>query len=120
LRKMTAFTISESSRLRLGERMKFTMQQKAKLAKLTSFQRAVLLACVKIPRGETRTYSQLARAIGKPKSARAVGNALAANPLAPFIPCHRVVRSDGKLGGYSAKGGARAKESLLLREHRNI
>ena len=100
--------------------MKLTALQRAKLASLTPFQRAVLLECAKIPRGQTRTYSQLACSIGKPKAARAVGNALAINPLAPSIPCHRVVKSDGTLGGYSGRGGAWKKKSLLLRERRNI
>ena len=88
----------------------------ALLRALTPFQRAVLLECARIPKGQTRTYSQVARAIGKPHAARAVGNALAKNPLAPIIPCHRVVRSDGKLGGYSAKGGADRKRKMLERE----
>ena len=100
--------------------MKFTPAQKAKLAKLTKFQRSVLLVCAKIPKGQTRTYSQIARTIGKPKAARAVGNALAANPLAPLIPCHRVIRTDGSLGGYSAKGGAGRKKLLLRLENSNI
>ncbi len=111
--------------------MQLTKSQKRKLARLTPFQRAALLACARIPKGQTRTYSQLARAIGKPHAARAVGNALAKNPfafgreqlfprsrarknpLAPLIPCHRVVRSDGKLGGYSGKGGLKTKKRLL-------
>ena len=100
--------------------MEFTPAQKEKLAKLTSFQRAVLLECAKIPKGETRTYAEIARAIGKPRATRAVGNALGKNPLAPIIPCHRVVRSDGTPGGYSARGGTAKKESLLLSERRNI
>jgi len=100
--------------------MKFTASQKAKLAKLTPFQRAVLLECAKIQKGQTRTYAQIARSIGRPRSARAVGNALSINPLAPLIPCHRVIRSDGTTGGYSAKGG-RARKKLLLRlENSNI
>lgn len=96
--------------------MEFSASQKTKLAALTPFQRSVLLACAKIPQGQTRTYSQLARQIGKPKAARAVANALAANPLAPQIPCHRVIRSDGELGGYSGKGGIKAKARMLRRE----
>jgi O-6-methylguanine DNA methyltransferase len=96
--------------------IRLNLRQKETLSSLTPFQRSVLLECAKIPRGETRTYSQIAAAIGKPKAARAVGNALAINPLAPLIPCHRVVRGDGKLGGYSAKGGARKKRKLLARE----
>ncbi len=96
--------------------MRLTAKQKARLSTLTSFQRSVLFECARIPKGETRTYSQIARAIGRPHSARAVGNALGKNPLAPTIPCHRVVRSDGKLGGYSARGGQAKKRHLLSRE----
>lgn len=96
--------------------MHFTAKQKSTLARLTQFQRAVLLECAKIPRGKTMTYAQLARRIGKPHAARAVGNALSINPLAPLIPCHRVVRTDGGMGGYSAKGGVAKKRKLLLRE----
>lgn len=96
--------------------MEFTAAQRQKLSSLTPFQRSVLLACAKIPKGQTLTYSQLARSIGKPNAARAVGNALAINPLAPLIPCHRVVRSDGTLGGYSAAGGTKTKRKMLLRE----
>ena len=96
--------------------MHLSSAQRAKLSSLPSFQRAVLLECARIPKGQTRTYSQIARAIGKPHAARAVGNALAKNPLAPIIPCHRVVRSDGKLGGYSAKGGMDRKRMMLERE----
>ena len=97
--------------------MKLNKKQHALLSPLTPFQRSVLLECAKIPKGETRTYSQVASAIGKPRAARAVGNALAINPLAPINPCHRVVKSDGELGGYSAKGGV-AKKKLLLRKEK--
>ncbi|MFA6489407.1 MAG: MGMT family protein [Candidatus Micrarchaeia archaeon] len=100
--------------------MEFTPKQKEKLAKLTPFQRAVLLECAKIQKGKTRTYAQIAKAIGKPKAVRAVGNALGKNPLAPLIPCHRVVKSDGSVGGYSAKGGSRKKTQLLMRERTKI
>jgi len=96
--------------------MRLSKKQKARLLPLTPFQRAVLFECLKIPRGQTKSYSQVARAIGKPKAARAVGNALAKNPLAPLIPCHRVVRSDGTSGGYSARGGANKKRALLAGE----
>lgn len=100
--------------------MEFTKSQRALLNRLTPFQRDVLLQCAKIPKGQTRTYAQLARAIGKPKAARAVGSALAINPLAPLIPCHRVIRSDGKLGGYSGAGGQSKKRLLLGLENANI
>lgn len=96
--------------------MKLSSKQMKLLTSLTPFQRAVLLECAKIPKGQTRTYSQIARAIGKPHAARAVGNALAKNPLAPLIPCHRVVRADGKVGGYSGKGGTARKRLLLKKE----
>ncbi|VVB98270.1 Methylated-DNA--protein-cysteine methyltransferase [uncultured archaeon] len=96
--------------------MKLTERQLKRLAALPRFERAVLLACMKIPKGQTRTYSDIAREIGSPCAARAVGNALAKNPFAPIIPCHRVVRKNGALGGYSAKGGTRAKLRLLKKE----
>ena len=80
----------------------------------TTFERKVYAAVRHIPKGQTQTYQWVARQIGKPRAARAVGNALNRNPYAPHVPCHRVVRSDGSLGGY-AKGPAR-KRFLLRRE----
>ena len=70
-------------------------------AKLTDFQRAVYEVVMRIPFGQTRSYKWVARTIGSPWSARAVGQALHKNPYAPYVPCHRVVASDGTLGGYS-------------------
>ena len=70
----------------------------------------------KIPRGKVKTYSEVAKAIGKPLAVRAVANAIGKNPLAPQIPCHRVIRSDGSLGGYSGKGGIKTKRLLLKKE----
>ncbi len=95
-------------------KQKFTVRGKTAL--LTDFQIRVLKACSKIPRGKTKTYSQIAQSAGRPNSARAAGNALAMNPFAPHVPCHRVVRSDGKIGGYSARGGKKQKEKLLKME----
>ena len=69
-----------------------------------------------IPKGKVKTYKQVAVAIKSPKSARAVANACAKNPYAPKIPCHRVIRSDGGLGGYSGIGGTRKKLKLLRSE----
>ncbi len=69
-----------------------------------------------IPKGKVKTYKQVAIAIKKPKSARAVANACAKNPYAPNIPCHRVIRTDGCLGGYSGKGGIKTKKKLLNSE----
>ena len=79
----------------------------------TDFQIAVWKELLKIPAGKTRTYKEIALAIGKPNSSRAVANACAQNPYAPDVPCHRVVRSDGSLGGYSADGGMERKRELL-------
>jgi methylated-DNA-[protein]-cysteine S-methyltransferase len=83
---------------------------------LTDFQRAVLRAVMRVPRGEVITYGALARAIGQPKAARAVGRALGSNPIPIVIPCHRVLASDGSLGGYSGRGGVRTKADLLRLE----
>lgn len=80
----------------------------------TAFQWQVWNELRKIPRGETRTYRQIAEALGQPKAARAVGHACATNPVAVVNPCHRVVRSDGRLGGY--RWGLKRKEMLLERE----
>ena len=82
----------------------------------TPFQKKVYEALLKIPKGQVRTYAEVARMIGKPKAARAIGQALKRNRWAPEIPCHRVIASDGSLGGYSAPGGVAAKRRLLHRE----
>ena len=82
----------------------------------TKFQVRVWRYLAKIPRGSLKTYSQVAKGIGKPLAVRAVGNAIGKNPFAPKIPCHRVIRSDGSLGGYSGKGGIKTKKLLLKRE----
>jgi methylated-DNA-[protein]-cysteine S-methyltransferase len=82
----------------------------------TEFQKKVWGAISRIPRGKVITYKELAQKIGRPNSVRAVGNAVGANPMPIMIPCHRVVRSDGKLGGYSGKGGAKTKRALLIAE----
>src|SRR5208283_2193513 len=80
----------------------------------TAFQRRVWEALQKIPRGETRSYSAVAKMIGMKKATRAVARACAANPVAVAIPCHRVVREDGALGGY--RWGIERKEQLLAME----
>ncbi len=82
----------------------------------TDFQHDVWKALIKIPYGETCTYAQVAKMSGHPNAVRAVANAIGKNPLPPIIPCHRVIRSDGKIGGYSAKGGIAAKRRLLSKE----
>ena len=83
----------------------------------TFFQKKVWNYLKKIPKGTVKTYKQVAIAINRPKSARAVANACAKNPQAPKIPCHRVIRSDGRLGGYSGKGGIKQKLRLLRSEN---
>mgnify|MGYP002038836044 CR=1 FL=1 len=82
----------------------------------TKFQVKVWKYLIKIPIGCVKTYSQVAKAIGRPAAARAVANAIARNPYPPDIPCHRVIRSDGSLGGYSGKGGIKTKKKLLKNE----
>ena len=82
----------------------------------TAFQEAVWQELSKIPEGETRSYADIAAAIGKPKAVRAVGSANGANHVAVLIPCHRVVRSDGTMGGYAY--GLEIKELLLEKERR--
>ena len=86
----------------------------------TKFQLKVWKFLISIPKGSVKTYKQVAIAIKRPKSARAVANACAKNPYAPKIPCHRVIRSDGGLGGYSGKGGVRQKLKLLRSEKVSI
>ena len=82
----------------------------------TEFQLKVWAYLRQIHRGSVRTYSQVAKDIGKPLSTRAVANAIGKNPYPPEIPCHRVIRSDGSLGGYSGKGGVKTKRFLLKKE----
>ena len=82
----------------------------------TKFQEKVWNYLKTIRKGTVKTYKQVAIAINRPKSARAVANAVGKNPFAPKIPCHRVIRSDGSLGGYSGKGGVKTKKLLLKRE----
>ena len=82
----------------------------------TPFQLKVWKELRKIPYGETQTYKQIAEILGNSRAARAVANACGKNPLPIIIPCHRVIRSDGGLGGYSGKGGVKEKQRLLDRE----
>lgn len=86
------------------------------LARVGPFEREVLEALRRIPAGQVRTYRDIARGLGEPGAARAVGAACARNPLPLLIPCHRVVRADGTLGGYSLQGGVDLKRRLLQRE----
>ena len=97
------------------------MGVRSKDAKLkgTNFQIKVWKELKKIPIGKTKTYKEIAIILGKPKAARAVANACKKNPYPIIIPCHRVIRSDGSLGGYSGNGGKKRKEKLLELEKKS-
>ena len=82
--------------------------------KTPDFYRAALMECIEIPYGETLSYKQIAENMGNPRSARAVGLAMARNPLPIIIPCHRVVRSDGGLGGYGGTNSNTSIKQLFL------
>ncbi len=86
------------------------------LAGKTPFQLAVIEACRRIPRGQVRTYAQLAAQAGYPGRARAVGNVMASNQVPLVVPCHRVVAANGRLGGFSAPAGMEMKRRLLRLE----
>jgi methylated-DNA-[protein]-cysteine S-methyltransferase len=97
----------------LGKAVRF--RARLDLSGVTPFQRSVYKAARGIPWGETRTYGEIARAIGRPRSARAVGQALGRNPVPLVVPCHRVVASRGP-GGFSAAGGIPLKKKMLAME----
>jgi methylated-DNA-[protein]-cysteine S-methyltransferase len=99
-----------------GNHVNFGPDIPVTIDELSNFHRAVLLACRNIEFGKTISYSLLAKKSGNPTASRAVGNALAKNPLPLIIPCHRVIRGDGKLGGFSAPGGIDLKARLLRLE----
>jgi methylated-DNA-[protein]-cysteine S-methyltransferase len=102
-----------------GRRTRFeTPLAPAEIRGGTDFQRAVWDALLNIPFGETRSYGELARAVGRPRAVRAVGAANALNPISIFVPCHRVVGSAGALTGYA--GGIEAKRFLLELERRGL
>jgi methylated-DNA-[protein]-cysteine S-methyltransferase len=97
-----------------GKRRAFDMP--VDLQSVTTFQQRVLRAALKIPRGQTLTYSEVARRIGQPRAARAVGQALSRNPIPIVVPCHRVLAADGSLRGYSGGQGVKTKAWLLALE----
>jgi methylated-DNA-[protein]-cysteine S-methyltransferase len=86
------------------------------LAHLTDFQRKVVAQCRRIRRGRTRSYGEVAAAVGSPGAARAVGSVMANNRFPIIIPCHRVVGAAGSLGGFSAEGGLTTKQRMLALE----
>ena len=90
------------------------------VSRMPRFQRSVLEACRGIPYGRTASYGDLARAAGRPNAARAAGGAMARNPLPLVVPCHRVLRSDGSIGGFSSTRGVAEKLNLLQLENVSI
>ena len=86
------------------------------ILKGTKFQLKVWKYLKNIPKGQVITYLDVAKGINHPKAVRAVANAIGKNPYAPKIPCHRVIRSDGSVGGYSGPGGVKTKKKLLKLE----
>jgi len=87
-----------------------------KLVNVSDFERAVLEEVKKIPYGATASYGEIARRVGRPGGARAVGRVMGKNPIPLIIPCHRVVASGGKTGGFSAPGGIKLKRKMLMLE----
>lgn len=98
-----------------GKRRKFTLPLDPQG---TKFDQKVWKATQKIPYGQVRTYKDIAKIIGKPQASRAIGNALGRNPIPIIIPCHRVIASNGTLGGYSS--GLKIKKMLLLLEQKHL
>lgn len=99
-----------------GEPVDFSRDPAVDLNGSHPFARRVLQACRKIAFGRTTTYSDLARQVGSPRAARAVGSVMAGNPIPLIIPCHRVLRTDSGLGGFSAPGGTAIKQKMLRHE----
>ncbi|MCP4258650.1 MAG: methylated-DNA--[protein]-cysteine S-methyltransferase [Planctomycetes bacterium] len=96
-----------------GEYVKFSRDIPLILDGFSSFGKSVLTTCREIEIGQTTTYGKLAKKAGNPKASRAVGSTLAKNPMPLIIPCHRIIRSDGKMGGFSAPGGISVKKKML-------
>ncbi len=99
-----------------GDNVNFGADIPVSLNGFRGFSRRVLTTCRTIKFGQTITYAGLAKKAGRSAAGRAVGNALARNPLPLIIPCHRIIRSDGKLGGFSAPGGVSLKSRLISHE----
>jgi len=101
-----------------GARVNFSPAVPLVLDGVGDFSRCVLAACRTVLFGQVITYRELAGRLGRPAASRAVGSALARNPLALLIPCHRIIRTDGRLGGFSAPGGIELKQKMLDLERR--
>jgi O-6-methylguanine DNA methyltransferase len=103
-----------------GACIKFSRDIPLILDGFSSFGKSVLTTCREIEIGQTITYGQLAKKAGRPNASRAVGSTLAKNPLPLIIPCHRIIRSDGKMGGFSAPGGIILKKKMLELERQAL
>lgn len=110
----TDFVLNNGQAEILGKRIFIKKESVALQTKGTAFQQTVWKALMEIPEGTVCTYKEIAEAIGKPKAVRAVGTAIGANPVSFLIPCHRVIRTDGKLGGY--RWGLERKIQMLKAE----
>ena len=99
-----------------GDPVDFRIEPAVSLNGSGPFAHRVLQACREIAFGQTTTYSDLASQVGSPRAARAVGSVMASNPIPLIIPCHRVLRTDGGLGGFSAPGGIAIKQKMLHHE----
>lgn len=108
------FVLDDSASEALGEKIFVKKESVALQPEGTVFQQAVWKALMEIPEGTVCTYKEIAEAVGKPKAVRAVGTAIGANPISFLIPCHRVIRTDGKLGGY--RWGLDRKVQMLKAE----
>jgi methylated-DNA-[protein]-cysteine S-methyltransferase len=97
-----------------GRRRRFDVE--LDLSGVPAFHRVVYEACRRIPFGETASYAELAKRVGNPRAARAVGQAMSRNPIPLVIPCHRVLRADGSIGGFSSPRGLAQKRQLLALE----
>jgi methylated-DNA-[protein]-cysteine S-methyltransferase len=115
IRKGEAPTLIKKELRDYFENGKGEFTQKIGFIKGTEFDRNVWLALKEVPYGETRTYKWLAEKVGKPTASRAVGQALSRNPIPILLPCHRIIESDGSIGGYS--GGTEIKRRLLEIEY---
>jgi methylated-DNA-[protein]-cysteine S-methyltransferase len=103
-----------------GDPVDFRREPAVNLDGAGPFVQKVLHACRRVAFGRTITYAGLAKQVGSPNAARAVGSALASNPIPLIIPCHRVLRTDGGLGGFSAPGGIDTKQKMLRHEQATI
>jgi methylated-DNA-[protein]-cysteine S-methyltransferase len=110
-----ADAITQITRLLAGETADFSTVQ-LDMSQVPPFKRSVYDFVRNIPRGSTFTYGEVATALGQPGASRAVGQAMATNPFAPIVPCHRVLAAGNKPGGFSAHGGALTKMQLLQME----